>query len=95
MAWVDAAAVAKAIGTDRVTVIRWAKAGRIPAHVLRPLGSGNRAVWRFDINEVKAAFANPRDEQADAPRTLRAPRAGAGRHRLARDLHVAPVAWPK
>jgi hypothetical protein len=47
--YVDADDVAKFLKTTRRTVLRRARAGTIPAHVLR---NGERRCWRFKLSEI-------------------------------------------
>jgi excisionase family DNA binding protein len=39
------------LGMDHRTLIRWARAGYVPAH---PLGEGRRRMWRFFEDELVA-----------------------------------------
>ena len=48
MTAVDAAIL---LGMDHRTLIRWARAGYVPAH---PLGEGRRRMWRFFEDELMA-----------------------------------------
>jgi hypothetical protein len=47
--FVDADKAAEFLSMDRETIIRWARACKIPAH---PLGTGGRRVWRFRLSEL-------------------------------------------
>lgn len=47
--YVDADDVAAFLSVARATVLRWARAGRMPAHILR---HGEKRAWRFKVTEL-------------------------------------------
>lgn len=53
---IDVPAMARYLGVSEYTVRQYAKNKVIPAH---KLGDGLRALWRFDLSEVRAHLAAP------------------------------------
>jgi excisionase family DNA binding protein len=49
--YVDQYVAARFLSVEPLTVLRWARAGRLPAH---PIGTGPRRVWRFLLSELDA-----------------------------------------
>jgi excisionase family DNA binding protein len=64
--YVDETIAAKFLSVEPITIVRWARAGRIPAH---PLGGGPRRKWRFLLSELDEWMKS----EVDSPRRPRRP----------------------
>ena len=54
--WLTASEAAELLRVKHRTVLKWAKAGQIPAH---RLSGSKRVIWRFLKSELDAMLAGP------------------------------------